>query len=192
MNAIKKLTSSRRFLLTNILTVAALVLITILASIIYIADQNGRKQLEQSTTAWAKALAKASSPYLQQNKNDAKEKLNEQLSQLITSTDINYIHIYKQQNNGDISYFSNFNRNAYFPSLPDRIDHIEQLSQLKHHQNHVELIVKIQQNQVFYGYLYIQYSSEKLTSYVSKLLFIAVTFFTVSYTHLTLPTIYSV
>jgi len=177
MNAIKKLTSSRRFLLTNILTVAALVLITVLASIIYIADQNGKKQLEQNTTAWAKALAKASSPYLQQNKNGAKEKLNEQLSQLITSTDINYIHIYKQRDNGDISYFSNFNKNTYFLSLPDKIDHIEQLSQLKHHQNYVELIVKIKQNQVLYGYLYIQYSNEKLSSYISKLLFIAVTFF---------------
>jgi len=176
MNAIKKLTSNRRFLLTNILSAATLVLIIIFVTILYIVEQNGKTQLEQNTTAWAKSLAKASIPYLQQNGNNAAEKLNEQLSQLITTTDINYIHIYKQRHNDELSYFSNFNRNTYFPSFPDQIDHIEQLSQFKHHPNYAELIIEIKENQALYGYLYIQYSKEKLTSYTSKLLVIAIAF----------------
>ena len=176
MNAINKLTSSHRFFLTSILSVTALVLITILASIIYITEKKGKIQLEQNTTAWAKSLAKISISYLQKNEKDANEKLKEQLNQLVTAPNINYIHIYKKLDNDQISYFSGFNKSVYFPSIPDKIDSIELLSNIKHQQNYIEFIIKIEQNQVLYGYLYIQSSNKVLNSYLSKLLFVAIAF----------------
>jgi len=174
MNSIKKLTSSHRFILTSILGVAALVLMIILASVIYITEKQGKVQLEQNTTAWAKSLTKLTIPYLQQNENDAHEKLKEQLEQFITSPNINYIHIYKKQENEKISYFSGFNKSVYFPSIPDKIDKIKQLSNIEHQQNYIELIVKIEQDKQLYGYLYIQSSNKALKSFISKLTFISI------------------
>jgi signal transduction histidine kinase len=174
MNSIKKLTSSHRFILTSILVVSTLVLTTILASIIYITEKQGYIQLEESTAAWAKSLTKISIPYIQQHEKDAHEQLKEELKQLITSPDINYIHIYKKLENDHISYFSGYNKSVYFPSIPDKIDSIEQLENIKHQQNHIELILKIEQNQEHYGYLYIQSSNKALKSFISRLTFFAI------------------
>jgi signal transduction histidine kinase len=186
MNSINKITSSRRFILTSILAVAASVLITILTSIIYITEKQGNAQLEQNTIAWAKSLAKISIPYLHQNKNDAHETLKERLNQLITSPDINYIHIYKKLQNDQIRYFSGFNKSVYFPAIPNKIDSIEQLSNVKYRQNYIELMVKIEQNQTLYGYLYIQTSNKTLKHFISKLTFTAIAFFIVSLILLTI------
>jgi signal transduction histidine kinase len=186
MNPKNKQTSSRRFILTSILGVATLILITTLTCIIYITQKQGEAQLEQNTIAWAKSLTKISIPYLQQNKKDAHEKLKEQLNQLITSPDINYIHIYKKLKNEQISYFSGFNKSVYFPAIPDKIDSIEQLSNVKYQQNHIEHIVKIEHNKVLYGYLYIQSSNKTLKLFISKLTFIAIAILIVSLIFLTL------
>jgi len=174
MNSIKKLTSSHRFILTSILSVTALALVIILAVVIYLTEKQGKLQLEQNTTAWAKSLTKLTIPFLQQNENDAHEKLKEQLGQFITSPKINYIHIYKKHNNEKISYFSGYNKSVYFPSIPDKIDKIKYLTNIKHQQNHIELIVKIEQDQQLYGYLYIQSSNKTLKSFISKLTLISI------------------
>lgn len=180
MNSIKKPTSSHRFILTSILGVSTLVLTTILAIIIYITEEQGNAQLEKNTAAWAKSLTKVSIPYLQQNEKDAHEKLKEQLKQLITTPDINYIHIYKKLESNQISYFSGFNKSVYFPSIPDKIDSIEQLENVKHQPEHIELILKIEHNQELYGYLYIQSSNKALKSFISELTFIAIALLVVS------------
>jgi signal transduction histidine kinase len=176
MNSKTKQTSSHRFILTSIIAVATLVLIMILTSIIYITEKQGKAQLEQNTTAWATSLTKISIPYLQQNEEDAHKNLKEQLKQVITSPDINYIHIYKKSKNDQLSYFSGFNKSVYFPSIPDKIDSIEQLSNVKYQQDYIELMVKIEQNQQLYGYLYIQYSNKTLKRFIAKLTFIAIAF----------------
>ena len=177
MNSMQKLTSSHRLILTNILSISALVLITMLASIFYISDKREKAQLEKNTTAWANSLAQVSIPFLQQNEQGSDEALQTLLNQLITSTDINYIHIYKTLENGQINYFSGFNKNAYFPSIPDKIDNIEQLSNVKHQQNYIELIIRIKKNQELYGYLYIQSSNKALNNYLTKLSFVVMAFF---------------
>lgn len=177
MNSMQKLTSSHRLILTNILSISALVLITMLASIFYISDKREKTQLEKNTTAWANSLAQVSIPFLQQNEQGSDEALQELLNQLITSADINYIHIYKTLENGQINYFSGFNKNAYFPSIRDKIDNIEQLSNVKHQQNYIELIIRIEKNQELYGYLYIQSSNKALNNYLTKLSFVVMAFF---------------
>jgi signal transduction histidine kinase len=174
MNSIKKLTTSHRFILTSLLGVVAPLLIVILTSIIYITEKQGNIQLERNTSAWAKSLAKLSIPYLQEDKSNAHEQLKKQLTQLVNSPDINYIHIYKKLPNDHISYFSGFNKNAYFSSIPDKIESIEQLNNIQHQQNHIELVIKIEQNQVLYGYLYIQSSNKTLKQFISKLTFISI------------------
>jgi signal transduction histidine kinase len=186
MNPKNKQTSSRRFILTSILGVVTLILITTLTCIIYITQKQGEAQLEQNTIAWAKSLTKISIPYLQQNKKDAHEKLKEQLNQLITTADINYIHIYKKLKNEQINYFTGFNKSVYFPAIPSKIDSIKQLSNVKYQQNYIELMVKIEHNKVLYGYLYIQSSNKTLKLFISKLTFIAIAILIVSLIFLTL------
>lgn len=174
MDSIKKLTPSHRLIVTYTLGITALILVTILASVIFIADKQGKKQLEQNTAAWAQSLAQMSIPYLQQEKQTAHETLKEQLTLLITSPDINYVHVYKTQKNNQISYFSGYNKSAYFPSIPDKIDSIEQLAEVNHQQGYVEQIIKIEQNQKLYGYIYIQSSNKAFQDTMSSLTFIAI------------------
>ena len=149
-------------------------MIIILASIIYITDQQGKAELEKNTRAWANSLTEVSIPYLQNNEDFAHHKLRERLTRFITSPDINYVHIYKKLENDHISYFSSFNKNIYFPSIPDKIENIDQLMKIQHQQNFIELIVKIEKEHVLYGYLYIQTSNKELNSFISKLTIIAI------------------
>lgn len=177
MNSQNKQTSSHRFILTNLFVGTVLVLITILTSIVYMVNEQGRIELEKNTIAWAKSLTKISIPYLQQNNISSHKKLKEQLSQLITSPDINYIHVYKKSQDDKISYFSGYNKSVYFPSIPDKINNIEQLSHVKYQPSYIELISKIEQDETLYGYLYIQYSNKTHGHFISKLVFIAIGFF---------------
>jgi len=176
MNSIKNLTTSYRFILTSILGIAAPLIIIMFITIINITDTQGKAQLEKNTSAWAKSLAKLSIPYLQLDEDNAHKQLKEQLTQLITSPDINYIHIYKKLQNNRINYFSGFNKSVYFPSIPDKINSIELLSNIQHQQNYLEQIIKIEQGQELYGYLYIQMSNKPLKDSTSKLIFIVITF----------------
>jgi len=165
-----KLTSNRKFLLTSILGVASFVLITILTSVIYIVEAEEKLNLENDTLAWANSLAQASVSYLIENKKDAKKKSKAKLKQLVTPAYINYIHLYKKDDNDKTTYFSGFNKSIYYPSIPDKIDQLEQLSSLRYQQNHVELIVKIKQNQTIVGYLYIQSSTKHINDFSRQLI----------------------
>ena len=176
MNTINKLISNRKFLLTSILGVASFVLIAILTSVIYIIEAEEKLKLEKDTLAWANSLAQASVSYLVENQKDAKKKSYAKLKQLVTPDYINYIHLYKKSNDNKITYFTGFNKSIYYPSIPDKIDKIEELSSLSYHQNHVELIVKIQKNKKIYGYLYIQSSTKHLDDFSRQLTFTAIFF----------------
>lgn len=174
MNTIKKLTSNRRFLLTSILSVASFILIIILTSIIYFVEAQEKSHLETNTIAWANSLSQASVSYLIENKIDAQKQLKNKLKQLVTPDYINHIHIYEKKSDDEVSYFTGFNKSIYHPSIPDKIDQIQQLSSLKYQQNHVELIVKIESNENTFGYLYIQSSTKYITDYIEQLTFISV------------------
>jgi signal transduction histidine kinase len=177
MNTKNKLTSNRKFLLTSILGVASLVLITTLVSIIYFIEAEENSHLETSTTAWANSLAQASVGYLSENQKDAQKQLKIKLKQIVTPEFINHIHIYKKQSDDTISYFTGFNKNIYYPSIPDKINQIAQLSSFRYQPNYAELIVKIQQNERIYGYLYIQSNTKYIADYIGQLTFIAVLLF---------------
>ena len=170
MNEKNKLISNRKFLFTSILAVASFVLITTLASVIYIIEAEEKLNLEKNTIAWANSLAQASVSYLIENQKDAKKKSKAKLKQLVTPDYINYIHLYKKDNNDKTTYFSGFNKSIYYPSIPDKIDQLEELSTLRYHQNHVELIVNIKQNKKTVGYLYIQSSTKHLDDFRRQLI----------------------
>ncbi len=173
MNTKIKLTSNRKFLLTSILGVASFVLIAILTSVIVIVEAEEKLNLENDTIAWANSLAQASVSYLIENQKDAKKQSKAKLKQLVTPAYINYIHLYKKDDNDKITYFSGFNKSIYYPSIPDKIDQLTQLSSLRYQQNHVELIVKIKQDQKLVGYLYIQSSTKHINDFRKQLIFTA-------------------
>jgi len=173
MNTKIKLTSNRKFLLTSILGVASFVLITILTSVIVIVEAEEKLNLENDTIAWANSLAQASVSYLIENQKDAKKQSKAKLKQLVTPAYINYIHLYKKDDNDKVTYFSGFNKSIYYPSIPDKIDQLTQLSSLRYQQNHVELIVKIKQDQKLVGYLYIQSSTKHINDFRKQLIFTA-------------------
>lgn len=173
MNTINKLISNRKFLLISILGVASFVLITILISVIYIFESEEKLNLENDTRAWANTLAQASLTYLVDNQKESKKRANTKLKQLVTPAYINYIHLYKTVDD-KITYFTGFNKSIYYPSIPDKIDKIEQLSSIQYQKNHVELIVEITQNQKIAGYLYIQSSTKHIDDFSRKIIFIAI------------------
>jgi len=168
MNEKIKLISNRKFLLTSILGVASFVLITIFASVIYLVEAEEKLNLENDTLAWANSLAQASVSYLVENQKDAKKKSNAKLKELVTPDYINYIHLYKKDND-KTTYFTGFNKSIYYPSIPDKIDQLEELSTLRYQQNHVELIVEIKQDKKIVGYLYIQSSTKHTNDFIRQL-----------------------
>ncbi len=174
MKTINNLTSSRKLLLTSILGVASIILITILVGIIHVIEVKEKSNLEESTTAWANSLSQASVSYLIQTGKDVSKSLKDKLKLLVTPNFINYIHIYKNDINDKTAYFAGFNKNIYYPSIPDKISQIEQLSTIKYQENHIELIVKIEQNKKTIGYLYIQSNTKYITELVGQLNIIAV------------------
>ena len=173
MNKKNKIISNRKFLLTRILGVASFVLIIVLTSVIYLVQAQEKSNLEINTLAWANSLARASVSYLLENDNDTNKRLNAKLKQLVTPTDINYIHIYKKDDTDKTTYFTGFNKNVYYPSIPDKIEQLEQLSSIRYHQSYVELVVKIEQNKKTYGYLYIQSSTQSIDDFSRQLTFTA-------------------
>jgi signal transduction histidine kinase len=177
MNAKNKITSIRRFLLSRILAITTIVLLTTLISAIFIAQEQARAQLEQSTTDWANTLAKLSAPYLINNNKNNHKQLKKQLKQLITASYINYIHVYISKNNEPVSFYTGFNKSVYYPAIPDKISEIDKLTKIHYQKNHLELIVKIEQNQQVHGYLYIQSNLKGLATFIEKITYIALFFF---------------
>ncbi len=171
MNKKIKLMSNQKFLFSSILGGAFFVLTLILVSTIYIAETQEKLSLERNTLAWANILAKVSINYLVENDNDA---LNAELKKLVSPTDINYIHIYKKFKDDRITFFTGFNKNIYYPSIPDKIAQIPELSSFKYQDSHLETIIKIEQNQTIYGYLYIQISTKYIDAFSRELIFDAV------------------
>jgi signal transduction histidine kinase len=173
MNSNIKLISNRKFLLTSILGVASFVLITILTSVIYIVEAEEKSDLEINTHAWANSLAQASVSYLVEDQKNSKKKFNAKLKALVTPDYINYIHIYKKDDS-EVTYFTGFNKSIYYPSIPDKISQLDELSTLRHQQNHLELVVKIEQNKKTIGYLYIQSSTKHVNDLIRQLTFTAI------------------
>jgi len=176
MKTKNKLISNRRFLLTSILGLASFVLIVILTSIIYVVESKEELKLERDTYAWANALAQASANYLINPPKNAIKDANTKLKQLVTPEFINYVHIYKK-NKEDITYFTGFNKSIYYPSIPDKIAKISDLSSIQHRNNHVELIVEIEQNKTTVGYLYIQTSKKDINNFRRQLTITAILLF---------------
>ncbi len=177
MNSKINFTSSRRLLLSSILVVTTFVLLTILISTIFIAQERERYHLEQNTTSWANALAQLSLPYLVENNKDAHRKLKEKLKQSITAPYINYIHVYISNNNQPASFYTGFNKSIYYPTIPNKMTEVNKLSQINYQKNYLELIVKIEQNQQVYGYLYIQSNLKDVDIFIEKTTYIALLFF---------------
>lgn len=176
MNTPNKLTSTRKYLITRILGITSLVLIVILMCVIYLVETTVKSILEDNTTDWAYTLAQASVEHLVDNKKDSSKQLKLKLTQLVTPPYINYIHIYEKKSDDTVTYFTGFNKNIYYPSIPDKIDQITLLSSLKHQQNILELIVPIERNKKNHGYLYIQSSTEYISNSVRELIYIAALF----------------
>ena len=178
MNTINHLTSSRKLLLTSILGTVSFVLITILASIIYIIETENKTRLEENTLAWANSLAQVSVSYLSGDEKGTQKKsqaqLKVQLKKLVTPDYINYIHIYQKQSKDKINYFTGFNKSIYYPSISDKIEQIKLLSSFKYQKDYAELIVEIKQNQKVHGYLYIQSSTKYITDFTERLILISV------------------
>lgn len=166
MNKNITLISNRKLIFGSILSVAAFVLTVILASIIYVAQTQERSSLERNTLAWANTLAQVSVKYLRENNNKG---LSDELNTLATPADINYIHIYKKNNADKITYYTGFNKNIYYPAIPDKIDQINTLSSFRYQDNYLERIIEITDQERSYGYLYIQVSTKYIDEFSDDL-----------------------
>lgn len=166
-----KMTSYRKLLLTSILGVSLLLFIIILMSIIYLVEAHEKENLEKNTHAWANSLAQASVGYLIDSSKESKRKANVKLKELVTPEFINYIHLYKKSDNNEVTFFTGFNKSIYYPTIPDKIDHIEELSTITYQKSHADLVVEIVNGKKIVGYLYIQATTEYLDGFIRELAF---------------------
>jgi signal transduction histidine kinase len=153
-----------------------LIIITLSMSIITIVDEQENETIASETHAWANILAQNSSQFLESDNDNSQSALSSKLKKLISTPLINRIHVYRLNEDGSIEYFSSYNKNLNFPAIGDKIAQISELSTIKYEENHLELIVKITQDQHTLGYLYIQSSLAEKQNFVKKLVYIMLSF----------------
>ena len=154
----KQIYPIRRSLLTLITGVASVIIV---ASILFISStyiDGTQKHIELNTQNWASVIAQHSIKPLE---NDDHEQLKTDLSALSTVPYINYVHIYRNPDNGETpEFFSSYNRNNNYPAIPVKIAEIEKLFVPQYSQSYVELIVPIKNGNNLLGYIYLQSSLE--------------------------------
>lgn len=167
-------------LVRSIMALSTIILLSAAISIIYIVDKKGDQTIASETRAWANILAKNSSRFLKSDNDISQVKLKEELKELITTSIINHIHVYRLNEDGSIEYFTSYNKNHRFPAISNKIAKISQLSTIQYQNNHLELIVKITQGQQTLGYLFIQSSLLEKHSFIKKLTYMTLAFLVIS------------
>lgn len=175
MNSPTKYVSNRRLLITSMLIAVTIILVGSITYAIYIAYEREKSHLEANTIDWANTLVELSKPYLIENDKDGHNKLKEALETIINAPYISYVHVYKK--NQDITFYTVFNKSVYYPSIPPKINEIEQLQTLTYKKERLELVVKIEHNEKVYGYLYIQSNLKSINSYIKKISYIGLIIF---------------
>jgi signal transduction histidine kinase len=164
----------------SILVFSILILLITSLSIINLADSHGNETIASETLAWANILGKNSRRFLENDNDNSQNKLKNELKELITSPIINRIHVYRLNEDGDIVFFSSYNKNHKFPAISEKIADIPKLKTIQYQEEHVELIVEIKQEQQLLGYLFIQSSLLKNISFIEKLTYIMLGFLLLS------------
>lgn len=143
-------------------------------------DKQSNESIAKATHAWAGILATNSISFIESDTDNSQSKLKSELAALITSNIINYIHIYRINEDNDIKYFTSYNKNHNYPAISDKISQISELSTLKINENSMEQIVKINRGPQTLGYLYIQTSLADKQAFIKRLIYImfAFVFFT--------------
>ena len=167
-------------LIQSIIALTTIILLAVSLSIISIVDEQGNQHLASETHAWANILAINSSHFLASDNDNSQSKLKSELKKLISTSIINRIHVYRSNEDGSIEFFSSYNKNHTFPAIGDKIAEISQLSTIQYLDEHLELIVKITQDQQTSGYLFIQTSLLEKQSFIEKLRYITCGFLVVS------------
>jgi signal transduction histidine kinase len=168
-------------LIQSIIALTTIILLAVSLSIISIVDEKGKQHLASETHAWANILAINSNRFLASDNDNSQSKLKSELKKLISTPIINRIHVYRSNEDGSIEFFSSYNKNHTFPAIGDKISEIAQLSTVQYLDEHLELIVKITQDQKITGYLFIQTSLLEKQSFIEKLYYISFGFLLVSF-----------
>ncbi|KGJ91280.1 histidine kinase [Colwellia psychrerythraea] len=159
---------------------STVVLLMASITIIIMVDKHGDKTIASETRAWANILAQNSTRFLESDNDISQVKLKEELKQLITTPIINHIHVYRLNEDDSIEYFTSYNRNHRFPAISNKIAEIPQLSTIQYQKNHLELIVKVTQDEKVLGYLFIQSSLLEKHDFLQKLIYTTLAFLLLS------------
>ncbi len=180
MPNLTNLASLQSKIVQSILLLTILILLTTSLSIINLANRHGNETIASETRAWANILAKNSRRFLVNDNDNSQNKLKNELKELITSPIINRIHVYRLNEDGDIVFFSSYNKNHKFPAINNKIADIPKLKTIQYYEEHVELIVEIKQGQQLLGYLFIQSSLLENINFIEKLTYILLGFLVLS------------
>ncbi len=159
-------------LVQSIMALSTIIVLTVSMSIINIVNEQGNENIADETRAWANILSKSSLSFLISDNDNSQSKLKSELKKLITTPLINRIHVYRSNEDGNIEFFSSYNKNHKFPAISHKIAKISQLSTIQYEEEHLELIVKITQEQRIIGYLFIQSSLLENQRFINKLTYI--------------------
>ena len=176
MPTLNKSVSLHRRIVQSILALTTVVLLSVSISIITIVDENSNQAIANETRAWANILAKNSARFLESDNDVSQVLLKAELKALITTPIINYIHIYRLNEDASIGYFTSYNKNHRFPAISNKISEISQLSNIQFKEHQLELIVDVKQGQKTLGYLFIQTSLLDKQRFINKLFYIMLGF----------------
>ena len=172
MPANTKIYSIYRSLLIYVITLVIGITLAGVVSSSYFTVEEAKRSLAASAQNLSTLIAQQSIEAIENNQVQTLEKYLSNFNQL---TFINYIHIYKvQENSSQVNYFTSYNKNANYPSIPDKINQIAALQQVNFNHKYAELITPIYNSDQLVGYIYLQLNNYNINNLKSDALLVSV------------------
>lgn len=127
-----------------------------------------KKNLSEQLSSYAAIIAFNAVGSIETDASDIEDK---RLASFAAESRLHNIHIYKLQDNGELSFFASYNRRDVGP-YPTQFNKVEQYQNATLGDGVMELTKKIESDGKLIGYVYIRASLEELSRYVqNKVLF---------------------
>ncbi len=168
-----KIISTQRFILKTVVSTFTITLVIMFAIFTYRSYVQNNQFTENNARSWANKIVNISIPYLKDNKNYGQIELKTKLKQLIHSSFIDYVHVYRIKNINDIDFYTSYKKDKSLPTISDKLSTIKELPKLHYTSKYLELVVEIKVNQQLYGYIYIQSNLKYRDDFLYDNIFIA-------------------
>jgi len=166
----KKTSSFRQYVTTYVVSFLSFALLCSIITTSYFFIEHNKQLNTTAILQFAKIAASISVTYI--NEGDHKT-LTKKLALLDDVANINYVHVYKSDpKTNALTFFTSYNNNDNFPTIPNQIDKKDRLSAPQATTNGIEFIYPVKDEDQLYGYIYIQMNDNKLQSIINTIILI--------------------